>query len=285
VSAAERPAILVHDLHKVYPLGNRAAAGSIRDLINDSLARGLGRADPPAKGPVHALSGVSFEVARGEVVGLIGPNGAGKTTLVKILSRITPPSSGYAELGGRVGSILDIGLGFHNDLTGRENIWLGAAMLGLSLEETRRQFDAIVAFSGIERSLDSPLKALSTGMTLRLAFAVACHLERDILLVDEVLGVGDAGFQERCRERIRHLAAEGRTVLLISHDLGTIGQLCPRALRLDRGRLVAEGPARSVIDAYLVEAGQGEPAPTPAAGASGADLGPHAAPSIAGEPV
>jgi lipopolysaccharide transport system ATP-binding protein len=185
------------------------------------------------------------------VVGIVGANGAGKTTLLKVLSRVTRPSTGEAELYGRVGSLLEVGTGFHPELTGRENIFLSAALLGMKAVEVRRKFDEIVAFSETEEFLATPVKHYSNGMYLRLAFAIAAHLETEILFVDEVLAVGDAAFQRKCLGRIDAVAREGRTVLLVSHNLPTILSLCHRALRLDRGVLVDDGPPPRVVASYL----------------------------------
>jgi len=247
----ERPAIRTVNLRKVYALRGENAGQSIRDVINARVARWLGAPPPPPPEIVNALDGVDLEIGAGEVVGLIGPNGAGKTTLVKVLARITRPTAGYAEVRGRVLSILDIGLGFHPDLTGRDNIRLGAAMLGASPAETLRHLDAIVAVAGIERFLDSPLKGLSSGMTLRLAFAVAVHIECEVLLVDEVLAVGDAAFQQRWRRRLTDLAGDGRTIVLVSHHFDVLQAICHRVLQFERGRIVRSGPSAEVIAAYL----------------------------------
>jgi lipopolysaccharide transport system ATP-binding protein len=248
------PAIRTVDLRKVYALRGENAGQSVRDVVNARIAGWLGAPPPPPPEIVNALDGVSVEIAAGEVVGLIGPNGAGKTTLVKVLARITRPTAGYAEVRGRVLSILDIGLGFHPDLTGRDNIRLGAAMLGATPAETSRALDAIVAFAGIERFLDSPLKGLSSGMQLRLAFAVAAHIDAEILLIDEVLAVGDAAFQQRCRRRLTELARDGRTVVIVSHHFDVLQAICHRVLQFEHGRIVRSGPAAKVIASYLRDA-------------------------------
>ncbi|MEM4217914.1 MAG: ABC transporter ATP-binding protein, partial [Candidatus Methanomethylicaceae archaeon] len=194
---------------------------------------------------------VSFEVKRGEVVGIIGRNGAGKSTLLKILSRITEPTGGRAEIHGRVGSLLEVGTGFHPELTGRENIYLNGAILGMRKHEIDRKFDEIVAFAEIERFLDTPVKRYSSGMYVRLAFAVAAHLEPEILLVDEVLAVGDAAFQKKCLGKMGDVAREGRTVLVVSHNMGVIESISNWALLLEKGVLRLRGNAPSVITAYL----------------------------------
>ncbi|HET59761.1 MAG TPA: ABC transporter ATP-binding protein, partial [Chloroflexi bacterium] len=198
-----------------------------------------------------ALKDVSFEVKRGEVVGVIGRNGAGKSTLLKILSRITEPTTGHAEIHGRVGSLLEVGTGFHPELTGRENIYLNGAILGMKRTEIARKFDEIVAFSEIEKFLDTPVKRYSSGMYVRLAFAVAAHLEPEILLVDEVLAVGDASFQKKCLGKMGDIAGEGRTVLFVSHNMAAVQSLCSKALLLVHGQIDAIGDVDSVIQGYL----------------------------------
>jgi lipopolysaccharide transport system ATP-binding protein len=199
----------------------------------------------------RALDGVSFEVETGEAVGLIGRNGAGKTTLLRILSQITEPSDGYAQVRGRVASLLEIGTGFHPDLTGRENVYLNAATLGMSRVHVRGKFDDIVEFAGVEDFIDAPVRQYSTGMYMRLAFAVAAHVEPDVLLVDEVLAVGDSEFQQRCLGVMDDVGREGRTVLFVSHNMNAIKTLCPRAILLEQGRVVADGAAVDVIRGYL----------------------------------
>jgi len=198
-----------------------------------------------------ALSDVSFELRRGEVLGVIGRNGAGKSTLLKVLSRITEPTVGKAVLSGRVGSLLEVGTGFHPELTGRENVFLSGAVLGMRRAEIIRRFDEIVAFAGVEQFLDTPVKRYSSGMQVRLGFAVAAHLEPDILFVDEVLAVGDAAFQARCLGRLEELGASGRTVIFVSHSIPAILRLCDRGVLLDRGSVIAEGQMQSVVRAYL----------------------------------
>ena len=200
-----------------------------------------------------ALKDVSFEIRRGEVVGIIGRNGAGKSTLLKILSRITDPSEGYVEVRGRVRSLLEVGTGFHPDLTGRENVYLNGAIMGLKKAEIARKFDEIVDFAEVDRFLDTPVKYYSSGMYTRLAFAVAAHLEPDILLVDEVLAVGDAAFQKKSLGKMRHVAREGRTVLFVSHNLQAISVLTDRGLLFSEGRCVSDGPITSVLSHYLQE--------------------------------
>jgi len=200
-----------------------------------------------------ALKDVSFEVKRGEVVGIIGRNGAGKSTLLKILSRITEPSEGRVTLRGRVASLLEVGTGFHPELTGRENIFLNGAILGMSKAEIRKKFDEIVAFAEVERFLDTPVKRYSSGMYVRLAFAVAAHLEPEILVVDEVLAVGDAEFQKKCLGKMKDVATGGRTVLFVSHNMGAVQSLCSKGLLLSKGRLEHKGPVRETIQQYVVK--------------------------------
>lgn len=200
---------------------------------------------------IWALKDVSFEIRQGEVVGVIGRNGAGKSTLLKILSRITEPTEGSAEIHGRVGSLLEVGTGFHPELTGRENIYLNGAILGMKRREIERKFDEIVAFAEVDKFIDTPVKHYSSGMYMRLAFAVAAHLEPEILLVDEVLAVGDAGFQKKCLGKIGEVAKEGRTVLFVSHNMAAIKSLCGYALLLDEGRLCHQGDVLQTVLTYL----------------------------------
>jgi len=197
------------------------------------------------------LQGLSFEVLPGEVVGIIGRNGAGKSTLLKILSRIIKPTTGEVDIYGRAGSLLEIGTGFHPDLTGRENVYLNGAIIGMRREEIKRKFDEIVAFAEVERFLDSPVKYYSSGMYVRLAFAIAAHFEPEILILDEVLAVGDAAFREKCLKKMREVSQEGRTVFYVSHDLISVQQLCGRILLLEAGRLVIDGEPATVVQKYL----------------------------------
>ncbi len=242
-------AIRTEHLKKRYRLG---ALHHRHDTLRDTIVSIF----RPAKGSreeetLWALNDVSFEIARGDVVGIIGRNGAGKTTVLKILSRITEPTEGRAIVKGRVGSLLEVGTGFHPELTGRENIYLNGAILGMRRHEIERKFDEIVAFAEIDRFLDTPVKRYSSGMYVRLAFAVAAHLEPEILLVDEVLAVGDAVFQKRCLGKMGDVAREGRTVLFVSHNMVALQSLCKRAIWLDGGRLVEEGLAVQVVGNYL----------------------------------
>jgi len=245
-------AISVDGLSKKYRLGV-PRQDTLRDRLVH-LARGLvsPKTNTSTSEEFWALRDVSFQVKRGEVLGIIGRNGAGKSTLLKILSRITDPTAGRISLRGRVASLLEVGTGFHPELTGRENIFLNGAILGMSRAEIRQKFDAIVAFAEVERFLDTAVKHYSSGMYVRLAFAVAAHLEPEILIVDEVLAVGDAAFQQKCMGKIHSIAAgDGRTVLLVSHNMASVQQLCPTVLRLASGEVAGHGPALAEIQGYL----------------------------------
>jgi lipopolysaccharide transport system ATP-binding protein len=242
-------AITADGLSKRYRIGElQRGYGTLRDSLANA-ARRVGRHRPHEE--IWALKDVSFDVAQGEVVGIIGRNGAGKSTLLKVLTRITAPSFGRAEIRGRVGSLLEVGTGFHPELTGRENVYLNGAVLGMRRREIERKFDDIVEFSGIAKFLDTPVKRYSSGMYVRLAFSVAAHLEPEILLVDEVLAVGDAEFQRRCLGRMEDLGDAGRTVILVSHNMQTIAQLCDRAILLENGTVVADGASSDVVAGYL----------------------------------
>jgi len=238
---------------KRYRLG-QAQGGykSLRESLTAWLSKPFRRRSTEATPEEFwALRDVSFEVNRGDVLGIIGRNGAGKSTLLKILSRITTPSEGFADITGRVASLLEVGTGFHPELTGRENAYLNGAILGMSSAEIRRKFDEIVAFSEVEKFLDTPVKHYSSGMYTRLAFAVAAHLEPDILVVDEVLAVGDAQFQKKCMGKMGDVAKEGRTVLFVSHNMPALANLCSRAILLTRGRVAAAGPAQEIVNQYI----------------------------------
>jgi lipopolysaccharide transport system ATP-binding protein len=251
-------AIRVEKLSKLYKIGSgQPRHDTLRDQISDGLRSLVWREKSKAGDDTFwALKDVSFSVNHGEVIGVIGRNGAGKSTLLKILSRITEPTGGYAEIFGRVGSLLEVGTGFHPELTGRENLYLNGAILGMKKAEINRKFDEIVAFSEIEKFLDTPVKRYSSGMYVRLAFAVAAHLEPEILIVDEVLAVGDAAFQKKCMGKIGDVAKDGRTVLFVSHNLPAILALCPTAILLDAGRVALRGPSATVIEQYLNLSGQ-----------------------------
>lgn len=254
-------AIRVEGLGKMYRLGatqNRRRYSTIRDQLTTGakttlrklLRRGRRRTADPGQ-LLWALQDVSFEVKRGEVVGIIGRNGAGKSTLLKILSKITEPTEGGADIYGRVGSLLEVGTGFNPELTGRENIYLNGAILGMKRAEIARKFDEIVAFAEVEKFLDTPAKRYSSGMYTRLAFAVAAHLEPEILVVDEVLAVGDLQFQKKCLGKMGDVAKDGRTVIFVSHNLAQISRLCTRGVVLDRGRVITAAPIGDAVSAYL----------------------------------
>jgi len=241
---ADQPAIRVANLGKQYQLGSRAKHRTLREAVVDGV-RGAGRLlagryHGPTIEKFWALSDVSFDVAHGDVVGVIGRNGSGKSTLLKILSRIVEPTTGHIDLTGRVGSLLEVGTGFHPDLTGRENVFLSGAILGMRRTEIASKFDEIVDFAEVERFIDTQVKHYSSGMYMRLAFSVAAHLEPDILVVDEVLAVGDAAFQKKCLGKMGTVARHGRTVLFVSHNMGAVVSLCSRALLLDAGRLILD---------------------------------------------
>jgi lipopolysaccharide transport system ATP-binding protein len=245
-------AVQVAGLGKQYQIGSRPRYNSLRDSLMDAVKRPFRRNGAGAKpAPFAALDDVSFEIQRGDVVGLVGRNGAGKSTLLKILSRITEPTTGTARLVGRVGSLLEVGTGFHPELTGRENIFLNGAILGMRKTEIVRKFDEIVEFSEIAKFLDTPVKHYSSGMYMRLAFAVAAHLETEILLVDEVLAVGDAAFQRKCLGKMGDVSSQGRTIVFVSHNMGAIARLCGQSLWLDQGKVVSYGTTRDVIAKYL----------------------------------
>ncbi len=249
-------AIVVENLSKRYVIGHQRAHDTLRDRVSHGL-RGAWSTLRRRTGPrleteeFWALRDVSFRVEPGQVVGIIGRNGAGKSTLLKILSRITEPTTGRVQLRGRVASLLEVGTGFHPELTGRENVFLNGAILGMSRAEIRRKFDEIVAFAEVERFLDTPVKRYSSGMYVRLAFAVAAHLEPEILIVDEVLAVGDAAFQRKCLGKMQSVSqSEGRTVLFVSHNLASIRQLCGSAILLSAGSVQAAGPCQRVLETY-----------------------------------
>ena len=254
-------AIRVNRLSKQYKIGfAKQRHDTLRDEITEALtsifrfngngsAPGAQRSDSPNS--FWALKDVSFEVKKGEVLGIIGRNGAGKSTLLKILSRITEPTSGYAEIHGRVGSLLEVGIGFHQELTGRENIYLNGAILGMKKAEIDRNFDAIVAFAEVNRFIDTPVKHYSSGMHVRLAFAVAAHLELEIVIVDEVLAVGDVAFQRKCLGKMNEVARGGRTVIFVSHQMSAIETLCSRVLMLRAGTIQFAGGTKAAIAFYL----------------------------------
>src|SRR5579883_2211436 len=249
--------IRVSDLGKRYRIGNAERHRTLREALAAmakaparTMARLCGAAGAPTD-HIWALRGLEFELSQGEVVGIIGRNGAGKSTLLKILSRITEPTTGWFELGGRVSSLLEVGTGFHSELSGRENIYLNGAILGMRRREIERKFDEIVAFAEVEKFVDTPLKHYSSGMQARLAFAVAAHLEPDILVVDEVLAVGDLGFQKKCLGKMEDVSRQGRTVLFVSHNMAAIESLCKSCLLLSEGRLAARGTPAEVVHRYI----------------------------------
>jgi ABC-type polysaccharide/polyol phosphate transport system ATPase subunit len=263
-------AIVVENLSKTYLIGHRFSSHgkykytALRDVISRELGNFLRKAGDVVHGrqviqgdeveEFHALSDVSFNVRQGEVLGIVGRNGAGKSTLLKILSRITEPTKGRIELRGRVASLLEVGTGFHPELTGGENIFLNGTILGMTQKEIRAKFDEIVAFADVEKFIDTPVKHYSSGMYVRLAFSVAAHLEPEILIVDEVLAVGDFGFQEKCLGRMREISSgSGRTVLFVSHNLQAVSALCDRAVLLDQGKLIKSGPTDNVLKTYQAQ--------------------------------
>lgn len=250
-----KPIVLVKNLGKQYQIGTRETGyDTLREALVQAMGAPMRRLRGAAKRNVDtiwALKNVSFEVAPGEVLGIIGRNGAGKSTLLKVLSRITEPSTGRAELYGRVASLLEVGTGFHPELTGRENVYLNGAILGMSKAEINRKFDQIVAFAELEKFLDTPVKRYSSGMYMRLAFAVSSHLEPEILIVDEVLAVGDAAFQKKCLGKMGEVAKEGRTVIFVSHNMTAIRSLCQRAIWLDNGEILESGETNRVILNYI----------------------------------
>lgn len=263
------PAIRVEDLGKQYHLGLRERGyRTLRETIMNAAAAPLRRfrhlsGTSRKVERIWALKDVSFEVQPGEVVGIIGRNGAGKSTLLKILTRITEPTTGRAEVRGHVGSLLEVGTGMHPELTGRENVFLNGAVLGMPRASIKHKFDEIVDFSGVEKFLDTPVKRFSSGMRVRLAFAVAAHLDPEILLIDEVLAVGDAEFQKKCLGKMGEVAGSGRTVLFVSHNMAAIQNLCPRTMLLELGQLETIGPTDNVVEHYLSNALSGNRAGRP----------------------
>ena len=242
-----KPIIEVRNLSKQYKIGQKQKYLSLRDSITGFFKNKRQREESD----FWALDDVSFDVQAGESIGIIGRNGAGKSTLLKILSRITPPTKGKVILRGRMASLLEVGTGFHPELTGRENVYFNASILGLRKAEVNKKFDEIVAFSGVEQFIDTPLKHYSSGMQLRLAFAVAAHLEPEILVIDEVLAVGDAEFQKKCLGKMDEVSKSGRTVLFVSHNMGAVQNLCKNSLWLDKGKIMAVGATNQIINQYL----------------------------------
>jgi ABC-type polysaccharide/polyol phosphate transport system ATPase subunit len=258
--------IRAEGLSKRYQLGERERYRLLRDVITEAASRPIvrlrnsrfganrnGNTPRTREESIWALNGVSFEIKRGEIAGVIGRNGAGKSTLLKILSRITKPTKGHVEIDGRVGSLLEVGTGFHPELSGRENIYLNAAILGMRKLEVARKFDEIVSFAEVEKFIDTPVKRYSSGMYVRLAFAVAAHLETEILVVDEVLAVGDAQFQKKCLSKLQQVRTEGRTILFVSHNMAAVRGICETGFELNEGRIVSCGEINDVIDRYLAQ--------------------------------
>jgi lipopolysaccharide transport system ATP-binding protein len=245
-----RAVLQAFGLSKRYRLGEYSADTQIREAIMRTITK-LTRREAEPEQTIWAVRDVSFEVQNGEVLGIIGRNGAGKSTLLKLLSRITYPTSGSLKARGRISSLLEVGTGFHEELTGRENIFLNGSILGMKKKEIERRLDEIVEFSGIDRFIDTPIKRYSSGMRLRLGFAVAAHLSPDILLVDEVLAVGDADFQKKCLNAMEGLRTSGRTVLFVSHNMAAVENLCSRCIWMDGGRIRADGEARAIVGDYM----------------------------------
>jgi len=239
-------AIKVDNISKLYTIGD-TSSGSLRETIVSAFRK----RNSDKTEDFWALKDISFEVKKGEAIGIIGKNGAGKSTLLKVLSRITEPSTGRIEINGRVSSLLEVGTGFHPELTGRENIFLNGTILGMSRNEVKNKFDEIVSFSGVAKFLDTPVKRYSSGMKVRLAFAVAAHLEPEILIIDEVLAVGDAEFQKKCLGKMQDVAGEGRTILFVSHNMTAVKQLCSKGVLLEQGQSVATGDIQHIVDLYL----------------------------------
>ncbi|HEU0246201.1 MAG TPA: ABC transporter ATP-binding protein [Gaiellaceae bacterium] len=249
-------AIRTEGLSKRYRIGElQSTYGTLRDSLAGAARRLVQRDHRPHYEEIWALRDASLEVPEGQVLGVIGRNGAGKSTLLRILTRITTPTSGRAEIRGRVGSLLEVGTGFHPELTGRENVFLNGSVLGMKQREIQGKFDEIVEFAGVEQFIDTPVKRYSSGMSVRLAFAVAAHLEPEILLVDEVLAVGDAEFQRRCLGRMEDLSDSGRTVVFVSHQMQAVSQLCDRAILLEKGSVTLDGPSGDVVAHYLQRVG------------------------------
>jgi lipopolysaccharide transport system ATP-binding protein len=242
-------AIRVENLGKLYRIGEHRALSDFRETVRDAIRRGRTTKRPVAH-DLWALKDVGFEIKCGEVVGILGDNGSGKTTLLKVLAQITPPTEGRAEICGRIGALLDVGAGLHGELTGRENVYLNGAVIGMTKREIERAFDAIVDFAELATFIDTPLKRYSSGMCVRLAFSVAAHLECDAFLVDEVLAVGDVSFQAKCMNRMVDAVKTGRTIVFVSHDLEYMRQLCNRIIVFSAGRIVFDGSAAAALDYY-----------------------------------
>lgn len=253
-------AISAHNIGKEYRIGRQVSGyrtfrETLVDVVNAPFRRIKsvisGQASVADQDSFWALRNISFDVPFGETLGIIGPNGAGKSTLLKVLSRITKPSEGFVDVRGRVGSLLEVGTGFHPELTGRENIYLNGSVLGMGRKEIERKFDEIVDFSGVGKFLDTPVKHYSSGMYVRLAFSVAAHMRTEVLIVDEVLAVGDSAFQKKCLGKMGSVAGEGRTVIFVSHNMGAVKSLCDRGILIEAGELVYSGPVKAVVERYL----------------------------------
>lgn len=252
-----RPIIKVENISKSYQIGGLDAGYvTFRETLAQAIVSPLKRLRgklPTRNEPFWALKDINFTVQQGEMVGLIGHNGAGKSTLLKVISRITVPTVGRTEVYGRIGSLLEVGTGFHPDLTGRENIFLNGTILGIGRAEIARRFDEIVEFSGVEEFIDTPVKWYSSGMYLRLAFAVAAHLDTEVLIMDEVLAVGDTAFQQKCMDKMHEIREQGRTILFVSHSMAAVTRLCNRAILFDKGQMAKDGPALQVVNEYMGE--------------------------------
>ena len=253
-----RPIVSARNIGKLYHVGRlRGRHASLREPIMSAVASPFARlVGRPIDDTFWALKDINFEAAPGEVIGIIGRNGAGKSTLLRILARITKPTTGEIDIYGQLGSLLEIGTGFHPELTGRENIFLNGTILGMKIREIKRKFDEIVAFSGVERFLETPVKHYSAGMHLRLAFAIAAHFEPEVILLDEIVSVGDLAFQKKCFEKLRAVSNDGRTVFLVSHNLESIQKLCNRVFLIRSGQLCEEHDPRKAIEIYVSDQGQ-----------------------------
>lgn len=264
LAVAGPPRIAVEGLGKRYRRGGTHRRASLKERFGEVLGLpGPRQSGDEDEGQFWALREVSFRAEAGEAVGVIGRNGSGKSTLLRLLARVTAPTEGHAWLRGSVGALLEAGAGFHDELTGRENVYLNGAILGMRRREVARRFDDIVAFAEVGPWLDSPMKQYSTGMYLRLAFAIGVHMESDILLADEVLAVGDLAFQDRCLARMEEAARSGRTVVLVSHNMESVARLCPRTIYLEGGRLKLDGPTEQVVAAYTADLAAGRAAEEP----------------------
>lgn len=254
-----KPIVSVRNISKLYHVGRPLSERpSLRQAVTSAVKSPFGRLNGrPSDDTIWALKDISFEAMPGEVIGIIGRNGAGKSTLLRVLARITKPTGGEIDIYGRLGTLLEIGTGFHPDLSGRENIFINGTILGMKVSEIKRKFDEIVAFSEIERFLETPVKHYSSGMYLRLAFSIAAHFEPEVLLMDEIIAVGDINFQEKCFAKMRAVSREGRTVFLVSHNLTSIESLCKRVLLLQSGRLCEEQDAGKVIARYVNDKDKG----------------------------